>query len=506
MVVSNSNTTNTAPATIDTTSSPSEKDLYEGHKVVAMPNSSFGGKTVRDVVSGRNTERRTDYRNRTPTRRRSGSLGKSPVSRSRDIVQDVYNRIGVDYIRGRPSIESLLDKESDPPPPILNDELPNGPTSRGRATLSSTDTRGRSDEGMAVERSRPRSLSRGRSVIARWPYDRQAAAAAGTNNSQSAGTALDAATPTSSAPPQMKARGNFRQRMSTPQPLNAGFGGSSSRSVDMKKRQSYHPDIRPPDMRDEQSDEAASLMKNRDMRELEELRDNISVKEMMSSYSGPSENKINTPPPVPSGRSGVRKTYNNQFHKRDHPPKVDIYEEAGASTTGSRDGSMTAREQQNKKRFSSSGNSVSARSIRSSHLAESFLAAISPNKQQRPGSPTLGYRTNIPLSGIPSGELNVPVDSASVAASSVSGEDFELSPRRRGGSGHVKSYSGGIAKYGGYNGNDKLLEKYVEDRVQVQVTNMAKSIEGRFEQKYKGRIEELERQVDSLSTLVSKLI
>jgi hypothetical protein len=84
-------------ATTLTNDADSKDELYHGHKVVAMPSSAFGGMSVGAVVSSENT----DHRASTPRRRsRSRSIGrKGSVSRSRDIVQDVYDRMGVNYTR-----------------------------------------------------------------------------------------------------------------------------------------------------------------------------------------------------------------------------------------------------------------------------------------------------------------------------------------------------------------------------------------------------------------------
>jgi len=78
---------------------PVSADWYQGHKVVAMPSSAFGGLSIRDVVSSRNeqTEAATGFNNRP---RRSSSLGRQPMRPGRDIVKDVYDRMGVSYNRG----------------------------------------------------------------------------------------------------------------------------------------------------------------------------------------------------------------------------------------------------------------------------------------------------------------------------------------------------------------------------------------------------------------------
>lgn len=73
---------------------PLSDDWYHGHKVVAMPSSAFGGKTIREVVSSRNEHEQHDRP------RRSSSLGRpSSGGERRDLVQDVYDRMGVSYSR-----------------------------------------------------------------------------------------------------------------------------------------------------------------------------------------------------------------------------------------------------------------------------------------------------------------------------------------------------------------------------------------------------------------------
>lgn len=70
-----------------------------------MPSSAFGGMSIREVVSSRN-ENDQSHGNRP---RRSNSLGRQPVRPGRDIIQDVYDRMGVSYARG-------MDGYGSPPP------------------------------------------------------------------------------------------------------------------------------------------------------------------------------------------------------------------------------------------------------------------------------------------------------------------------------------------------------------------------------------------------------
>lgn len=78
---------------------PMSDDWYHGHKVVAMPSSAFGGKSIREVVSSRNENDQQQPQQRP---RRTNSLGRQPMVRpgGRNLVQDVYDRMGVSYTRG----------------------------------------------------------------------------------------------------------------------------------------------------------------------------------------------------------------------------------------------------------------------------------------------------------------------------------------------------------------------------------------------------------------------
>ena len=86
---------------------PLSDDWYHGHKVVAMPSSAFGGRSIREVVSSRNNEHHHHHHHLSlqhdhRPRQRSSSLGRKPMigGERRDLVQDVYDRMGVSYSRG----------------------------------------------------------------------------------------------------------------------------------------------------------------------------------------------------------------------------------------------------------------------------------------------------------------------------------------------------------------------------------------------------------------------
>lgn len=462
-------------------------DLYSGHKVVAMPSSAFGGMSVRDVVSSQNK----DYRDSTPgryrPRSRSRSIGSRTGSRSRDIVQDVYDRMGVNYTRGRPSIENLLEdnkglaNQDSTARPIQPCD-PTRSTSRGPANYEPYTARGRDDQAHSNYDRRPRSLSRGR-LNSLWPPTNSESSYANVNSNSS--TADLVILPTKST--DQKARGNYvaNQRRSMPQPI----------------RQSY-----PESREDESRDEGARHHEEEVDARSVDARSTVSVKSRISIYGAPARGGAST--------RSVRHSLPNQFPKRDYPKRIDIY---GTEGQGARDGASTIAGStdasdvfgkksvtgDSKRRFSSA-NSVSNRS-RKSGVANAFLAALSPNKQT--GSPRLSK--NVPIVEIPADEFHGGIESASLAASSVSGEDF--SPK---GFHSKKSHRIPFSVHSRSNGlgNDKL-EKLVDERVQAQVAVLEKKfeseirrIERRVEEEYRMRIEELEKKTDKVNSILSKIL
>jgi hypothetical protein len=128
---------------------------------------------------------------------------------------------------------------------------------------------------------------------------------------------------------------------------------------------------------------------------------------------------------------------------------------------------------------------------------------------------------------IPSDELNgvngvVVQDAASLAASSVSGDDFASSPKKdpylKRTSASSNRFSSEYTRSGGPHDHPDTalpnqIEKLVEERVQAEVATMWKSveaeirrIESRMELDYKARIEELEKKTDKVNSILSKIL
>jgi hypothetical protein len=273
-----------------------------------------------------------------------------------------------------------------------------------------------------------------------------------------------------------------------------------------KFRQSY-PETRD----DEREDEAAPHDEDVD------ARSTVSVKNRISVYGTPTRCSTST--------RNVRRSFTSQFPKRDHPPKMDIFiygnsnesadgqgEKDKIVSTGCADASDALAQKSlvgdSRQRFSSA-NSLSHRSLKSG-VANAFLAAISPNK------PMVSPRAskNNPIVEIPSDDLYVAVESASLAASSVSGEDF--TPKNCFQSKMTSSRLGKFpfTVHSKSNGNhNENIEKLIEEQIQAQVAIIEmkfeaeiRRIEARMEEEYRVRIEELEKKTDKVNSILSKIL
>ena len=148
------------------TSLGGDHHLYNGHKVVAMP--SLGGMSVQKVVTSRNETR-------------SRSAGRTP--RSRDIVQEVYDRMGVSRDDLRHSKADQFHERYRAAAALSTTNLHNNNNNLNTSgstngtpsstTTTTTATRGRSmepkDHRQTDGNRRARSLSRGRKISSLWP-------------------------------------------------------------------------------------------------------------------------------------------------------------------------------------------------------------------------------------------------------------------------------------------------------------------------------------------------
>jgi hypothetical protein len=246
--------------------------------------------------------------------------------------------------------------------------------------------------------------------------------------------------------------------------------------------------------------------------------------------------------------------------KREKPPQVDIYGtesdamtgmafDAGRGNTATSDAARAAVEAApdppvEKNNRLSSAYSVSAASVRSARttgrVTGGYLAAVSPVKAAPSQRAYRSVPKSIPvveINGGPSYEAGA-ADAQSLAASSVSGDEYLNSPKQP-----IRSFVVGlptkknslkpdIHKYGStrntmtgmtisspnnnYNSStptvDPEMEKAIEDRVQAQLSEMESRFEARLsrmetqmENQHKVHVDALEGKLDQLHSLLTKM-
>ena len=371
------------------------------HRVVVMPSSEF---------RGTGASQNTDYQYSTPYRRsRSRSIGRKSGSRSHDIVQDVYNRMGVNYTRGHSSIENLLEDN------------------KGLVSKSSNQKNARQLSSENPFQAVPKPKSRGRSTTRR--IEREPS------------TSTKAKSPT--------------DRDSILQTLNHSRSFNGERNDGHSYFESRDDDHRQEAARNDEDAEARSVG----------ARSVLSVKDRISAFE-----------------TSSRKT--------------------SAQNIRSYNGLASDR------RRDSSANSVSHRSTKSG-VADAFLVAISQNK---PAVSSPRSSKGVPIVEIQSRELHngIGIESASLAASSVSGEDFaskNLSSTKL----NFRAHNIPTLITTTENGYNEKVEKLIEERVQSQVSQIYKHfeaeicrIETRLADEYRSRIEKLEKKTDKLYSVFSK--
>ena len=471
------------------------QNLYHGHKVVAMPNGTLGVTSCHE----RQTSQKADdassissYHSRAHSR--SSSRGGS-ISRSRDIVQDVYDRMGVNYVRGRPSIESFLQDNK----------------GLGDATKPNNE-----DHGTSFQRKNLRQSNFGSSVLT--PGD----VANGTSNGGGYRPVprgrVGAQWPPVSNDGERKESSNSKNEVSAATISSSTFGNPNKggpnerRSMPQTSAMSYLQHLSA-DHRDEQTRESfihAPDDEREEMTVVSAKSTKSSVRERIGLFGGPrSVSNFGTGP-----TNNTRHSYGGSSStKRSYPPKISIYDSASVSNQGLKDETEdfadagNAVDQSNcigGNRRDSGANSVSRRSV-----ADAFLTAISKSNNdtsvQGPSSPRTITR-NISIVEIPSKESQAN-DAASVADSSVSGDDFGVgSPKGRFGKSTPT-----FAKTATDRAINASTEKQIETRVQSQIAIVTKKfeaeirrVENRIDQECKARIEALEKKNQELSLLLSQ--
>ena len=516
--------------------SPSS-DLYKGHKVVAMP--ATGGDeplSVRDMVITRTVF--------DPNRPRSKSAGRAST-RSRDIVQEVYDRMGVN--RGA---EAAFDDD----PFKCNEHQDQRTATPGRerggersaesadkfsqryraaAALSSprgSNDRGRDEEQDGGSARRCRSLSRGRAVAGRWPPAQ--------NKSEQ---------PTSPQPvASFMPRKVEESKASAPAP----------HSPNPSRKHTYSRSDSQEDIHSE-SDASIAKEENPTAPSVPSIKDRINV------YAGRNSSR-NFP---------QKKPFNYQtYASQKRPAPIDIYQDARkqdippkAEESTSDEGAAAPPTEPNPvppspaaaaaadAAFAYVRGGNSSRSVKSAGplrttprasntngIAGTYLGAIkSPNSSTN--KPSQQQTTSAPLTEISAADPNG--DGHSVAASSVSADEFNFSSpvmsRSVGGASTKKPSwaernkpqvsptarnTNGGTQYNNNSNNsasrqqpstpsaaeiEKMVEQRVKARVSVVEMRMEEQmlrLERRVEEKLNARIGMLDEKIDKMNSMLAMLL
>jgi hypothetical protein len=481
---------------------PESDAAYRNHKVVAFPNSR-GRVSVREAVSAQNVKAPTPK-----PRPRSLSAGRTKT-RPQDLIQDIYDRMGLQVKRDDPSgtvaCNNSVYAAKDSPPGNGTDDYgvysewsPAPGPGRGRGE------RAPEEDPSPIDPRRSRSLSRGRSLAKKWPPPASQGIALG--------SPVGSPTRSSKQTPTRTANGRNAVLVLERTP---SYRTSAREWNDEKKEV------------DEPSNEEAL------MDELLKVTP-PSVKDRASVFGGANKNK-----PKPNRknlRSSQDTQYAAQFAVREKPPKVNIYGSTRHVTEGSERqmeednmgnaalvGEPDRGEEQPLKtkgnhRHFESNSTTSSRSPKSTgKVASPFLAArqkAKPPQEQIPGMkqlPTVPMM-EISASSDPAGGN----DGASVGMSSVSGGEFSPAANRfLGGSAkkpswqernRVSAYGAGVNNNIGKKSNaSEDIEKIIDERMQVQLQNMESRMQAtlhhwmqKMDEKMMARLDVMEEKINEI--------
>ena len=487
-----------------------DANMYKGHKVVAMP--SGNALSVRDMVSSRSAF--------DPNRPRSLSAGRA-TTMSRDIVQEVYDRMGVPR-SSEPFDEApqnlSIEKDSRgrfSAPQRRRDHSPDSAEKfsqryRAAAELSSprVGDRGRCAEQGEARRSR--SLSRGRAVAGRWPPVQ-------TSNEQSAPQPV-AFKPRKSEEPVSTVPSSPNRKKFSRSESEEEYGESDSASKDSEEKSG-----------------SVSIP---------------SVKDRISAYAGVRNSARNFPQKKPANYQ--------TYATRERPAPIDIYEDArkkedapkqaeddvavssepsavhpSPAAAAAADAAFAlVRGGRTGKNVKSAGTAVRTPKARTG-IAGAYLGAIkSPTSTAAVTKPTVTQPTSAPLTEISAVDPNG--DGHSVAASSVSADEFNFTPTGRSVGGtstkkptwaernrssqvspNVRTPNGQYSTNGSKPSTPSAseIEKIIEQRVQARVSvvemrmeEQMQRLERRMEEKLKSRIDVLDDKLDKMNSMLAMLL
>ena len=137
-----------------------------------------------------------------------------------------------------------------------------------------------------------------------------------------------------------------------------------------------------------------------------------------------------------------------------------------------------------------------------SGVADAFLAAISSNNDASPKAAS----KNFAIVDFPSTEFHATTDAVSLAAPSVSGDDFTtLSPKRK-----ILPRTERFASFSRTTGqtqsSSQEVEKLVDEKVQAQLRLEMGNLEKMIEEACNGRISALEKKMEEMQSMLTSLM
>lgn len=487
-----------------------------GHKVVAMPPPEVLKKhrtvntPTRSLTPGRSKQRGIP---------RPKSPARTPASRSRDIVQEVYDRMGVNYVRGRSSVE-FDDNKSTISIHSGTKSVTKSPSRRRSAgsDFSAGSANGQ-PTGPSTEGAGSQSVSSRGRVGARWPPPHQ-------SDDHLEGTTV-----------------SEKQQSVVVLPSNPGPSEGISDREDgsfpsfHKARYSFSNESR--DDQDQRDDNTTDEGQGRDGH-----LSPVSVKSRISTFSGHGAAKSVTRARSMYGRN----SFNSHFgpapsSNSGHPRQIHVYPECkDVKFTGNQEerlqppeslaATVTTVEDRNDRDANMStismdeshGLGQTSRYGDLSRPRPSFSLSFSGTfKSGMVGSSFAAASPSVKSTGtkrvpdeIRPSEFDSVDDDHSVAASSVSGEDFAgASKTETPGRKHrlgVRSVSSFVKRYDGRTANDasskscgltlETIQMLIEERLDAKFEALTETLGGeirRVEQNATARLDELEKKIEAMA-------
>lgn len=495
----------------ETSFSSNTTDLYNGHKVVAMP--SLGGKSVREVVSSREPPAPTVVRRSvTPGQQRSRSAGRAPQGKSsRDIVQDVYDRMGV----SREDLGGDADKFQ--------------VRYRAAAALSANvemPTRGRSFDACTDGQRRARSLSRGRSVTGRWPPTREQdereqrgtreSAPERATTSMSMDTRVDNAPTTRHQVVQQQAKQSLVAAVDDANRINRASSSTAASNPPSKKpsttRKAPEPLSTQPS--DDQGEDPTGPG-------VPDGISSLSVKDRVTALTGGKSN-----------RNFPKRSLPVQYAKRPPPPKIDIYEEIRKNKEEDTTAPLPAPEPSNipPSPAAAAAADAAAELVRKNQygrLHNNARHGSSSNGTKKMDSFQTPNSNKPPIEISGTDDMGGLADSGSVALSSVSADEYmdrspvslpaKKEPVSRRWNGVASTHRAVIQSPGSvkstYSLNADQIDRLVEERMQTHIADLESKmgaqmmrLESYLEERMQTRMDQLEVKIDKIGAMLTNIL